>query len=1423
MAIKLIEACKKLNIGMTTVVEFCTKQGWKISTDPSSRIDDDLYHLLEQEFNKDVIMEPEKMAMEDFISDNQISKSLADTETEKDMLLDQSKSVMLINENTHMLDFDDENCEICLNFYDKAIEAWNNNQNTPFNFERLKQLLTNNSIDFTCYFQKLASNDHDPRCTMFVVLSPDYCIEVRMKLNVNNQGLEQYCYFFVPRMRVVALPPHKDCVKIMCSFKIIENNAMGDKPTPTILRLMREVEKLSIPKVDINQERDKKIWNKYVEALRKLVFQKEQIWKVKAMSDRPFYSKELANEDDQLIEIYIEEKKLRKQFEKEIADTFRKEDLVEYVVNDKTCFLEFSGNRDMSKGEYEEMLEMAERYFYEIKPNSPTRSLFCQLQFKYSLENIRESIFPEIEKILKDEYQLDVSIEADNYVNVAEKHIRHVEKVIANKYASFLTLDRHNAICHDVRVNCKSRHFNPDDFCDVLHAKNIKARPKLYFKHQRFLHIEIGASLTKDCFSQFGFEFVKKTYTFYSPSTEATLPVDGLYIEDGHYCIDTTEDGINYKKYIKLIRDTLGNDSFDRGRTKYVFEFVDEAGREILRNFKTDVEQTGKISFNLQTSQLRIVAENENEHQTILANIRQNCPNVVIKEAPYLPKYYIQIKGEAITFRKEIIETIQNALRAKNYDKIKYDSYRNYECTAITYLFENDDERKQFVNDLEAICASYADTLEIQFENKLGITRYEFVKNNRLIQTKEREIRNNVLQASFVYLSEEEYNKLKQLCSEKGDEYSTRDGIQIGVLLQKEGDCFTFKISRDFLELLEKKGANTLTGGFIRPIFPGELTNINRMVRAMRKITSPNRGEYPANRNISNFIFDPSTIREPFCNLDDVKRKILKNLKEPLLKTQPKQLEAVAKAIAAPDIAIIQGPPGTGKTTVIAEIIWQTLLDNPNARILITSQTNLAVDNVLERLKGKRMVRPIRIGNIEKFENEGKVYSDYRLKNWVTAPVGSKEEHYHQDNAIHAWLNSIRNSICVDEELAAPLKIWHDNLQKNTEKIKEIFSKQYNQHINVFAATCSECGSRHFSELFNMMFNAGADSSQEPVFDLVIMDEASKATPPELVLPLTLGKKMVVIGDHKQLPPMIDSEEFEEVLCSIGAKQLAEELSTEELKVSQFEKLFSHAPNFAITSLDTQFRMHGQIMKCISQFYADQKELEHGLICGINETQDIPNLYDKASRWHGLSIMPFLEPDVHAIWVNVATPEQQHKNSTSYYNMGEVEAIQIVLRALIKADGFQEYMQAQVKEEDKEIGVITYYMSQMRAIRKALYPSLNKNKWSNFEQYKLENEYVVPFRINTVDRFQGMERNIVIVSTVRSNKFKSENGFVVKNEKYPTALGFAKELQRINVGFSRAKRLLIVIGNKEHFSHKPEYARAIAQMKCIDIRQLQNL
>ena len=245
--------------------------------------------------------------------------------------------------------------------------------------------------------------------------------------------------------------------------------------------------------------------------------------------------------------------------------------------------------------------------------------------------------------------------------------------------------------------------------------------------------------------------------------------------------------------------------------------------------------------------------------------------------------------------------------------------------------------------------------------------------------------------------------------------------------------------------------------------------------------------------------------------------------------------------------------------------------------------------------------------------------------------------------------------------------------------------------------------------------------------------------------------------------------------------------------------------------------MHEQIMNCITP-YKDE-ELENGLICGIRGEMNTD--LSLKSRWHGFSAPPFIDNNTHAIWVNVETPE--HKIGTSYENDGEVKAIQTVLKALTKAEGFKDYLDFFKKEEDKEVGIITYYMPQMQKIKNSIYPALTKNEWRNFEQHKYKNEFQLPFRINTVDRFQGMERNIIIISTVRSDRQIDLNGKEQPNKKYPFALGFARELQRVNVGFSRAKRLLIVIGNQKHFAHKTEYAEAIQKMHKVDIAQLQNL
>lgn len=170
-------------------------------------------------------------------------------------------------------------------------------------------------------------------------------------------------------------------------------------------------------------------------------------------------------------------------------------------------------------------------------------------------------------------------------------------------------------------------------------------------------------------------------------------------------------------------------------------------------------------------------------------------------------------------------------------------------------------------------------------------------------------------------------------------------------------------------------------------------------------------------------------------------------------------------------MAFIQGPPGTGKTTVIAEIIWQEVLRKPDCRILLTSQTNLAVDNALERLQGKRGIRPVRIfprGKIEKFEQlerEGKRYLLPMIEKWKDNAAAETS-----DNAVNNWIDMIHDGISSNSRYAEVLSQWKDDLEKKDDYIRQTFVQSYKSKVNLVAATCSICGSKDFLTTYQSLY-----------------------------------------------------------------------------------------------------------------------------------------------------------------------------------------------------------------------------------------------------------------------------------------------------------------------------------------------------------------
>lgn len=366
-----------------------------------------------------------------------------------------------------------------------------------------------------------------------------------------------------------------------------------------------------------------------------------------------------------------------------------------------------------------------------------------------------------------------------------------------------------------------------------------------------------------------------------------------------------------------------------------------------------------------------------------------------------------------------------------------------------------------------------------------------------------------------------------------------------------------------------------------------------------------------------------------------------------------------------------------------------------------------------------------------------------------------------REDDIESYYKNLWQTLKDDEtELAALQEGWCERLCANSEKDYEEFKQLYINNANVIGITCSQSGSREFASLY-------------PVFDVAIIDEVSKATPPELILSVLKAKKIVLVGDHKQLPPMLGSDTYEEVARKLGIS--AE--SAEHMKVSLFEELFESAPSKLKTMLSTQYRMHNQIMDSINQFYI--KENGYGLRCGLPAPDR-----ERAHHCHGKAIG---END-HSLWVDVPLFEENRESRSpvnySYSNKAECDCIKDILLTIndnLAANGF---------EGKKRIGIISFYSNQVRMFENEFF---SRDFTNRIDKLSL--------RIGSVDRFQGIECPVVICSFVRNN----DRG----------EIGFAKDPRRVNVALSRAQELSIIVGCTELFCYSNNSPEASAIYKTI--------
>lgn len=352
---------------------------------------------------------------------------------------------------------------------------------------------------------------------------------------------------------------------------------------------------------------------------------------------------------------------------------------------------------------------------------------------------------------------------------------------------------------------------------------------------------------------------------------------------------------------------------------------------------------------------------------------------------------------------------------------------------------------------------------------------------------------------------------------------------------------------------------------------------------------------------------------------------------------------------------------------------------------------------------------------------------------------------------------------------------------------------------NVVAITCNEN-------------ERTLDDAGQTSFDVAIIDEVSKATPLELLMPLMRARRAVLVGDHRQLPPLFqEGDEARSFMDEVEENEAAnaEENSADNLAEAQtlltrdnlrrFEKMvtaslfkshFEMADEAIRARLNVQFRMHPQIMATVNHFYEGQLE------CGLRRPDDDPD--PKLRRVHGLTLKsldggsPLLTPDDHALWVdttynlnNQIHREDMDGNQPRRTNRLEAELIAETLEQIERQSAAQGYS----RSNKCKVGVVSFYANQCREIRAAIRRRRPKESNGRFDCLDVE--------VNTVIRYQGKEKSIVLVSMVRHDGYdplRSGNQPRRRSSKANVA-----RFEFINVAFSRAQALLIVFGAKSMY------------------------
>ena len=436
------------------------------------------------------------------------------------------------------------------------------------------------------------------------------------------------------------------------------------------------------------------------------------------------------------------------------------------------------------------------------------------------------------------------------------------------------------------------------------------------------------------------------------------------------------------------------------------------------------------------------------------------------------------------------------------------------------------------------------------------------------------------------------------------------------------------------------------------------------------------------------------------------------------------QQEALRTVLESTDVAFIHGPPGTGKTTTLVQAIRYTIKEEK--QVLVCAPSNAAVDLLVDKLS-EQGLQALRIGHPARVTEQSLSKTlDHRI---------SMHPHYKELRDLRKRMEQVRSTAFKYKRKFGYHEKEQRRLLMQEAKLLKADADQLEFYIindllqTMDAICCTLVGASH-------------PVLRGKKFRTAFIDEAGQSLEPASWIPLLRSHRVVLAGDHQQLPPTIKSLE-----ASRGG-----------LAKTLFEKGIENQPHL-VSMLQVQYRMHEKIMEFSSRYFYEDKLIAH-----------------ESVRSHLLR--PHLQPVTFIDTAGCGYNEKQDPETLSRMNAEEAALLIHQAEVLVEDVGVNAWL-----DEEITVGIITPYSAQVDQLHKLAEASAILEPLYRY------------ITINTVDAFQGQERDVIIISFVRSND---------KGE-----VGFLADIRRTNVAMTRARKKLIMIGDSATLSSHPFYLEVL--------------